>query len=137
MCGDRVSSAFVDRWTDNQCGMVTVRDGLARFERQRTPKRARHKDETGYRGIRQNIHSFYRLPNGTEITLEQLVIYLPLENLFKRGIVIFGIEDVRMFALAEYNILLSYKQTRDALYRVNHGKLLFRHIQRGVYTWEL
>ena len=137
MRSDGISGTFVNRWTDDRQGVVSVHEGVARFESAWSSKNLRRKAETRHKGDGQNLHSFYRLPNGTKITLEQLVIILPVENLFRRAVVTFSIADIRFFALAECNILLSYRQTRNALYRINHGKLLFRHIQRGVYTWEL
>lgn len=91
----------------------------------------------GYRRTGKDTYSFYTLPNGAKATLEQIVLFVPLENLFRHGYEEFSIADIRFDAFYRFRLELSWKQVRDALYRLNHGKLLFRHIAKGVYTWNM
>lgn len=85
---------------------------------------------------RDNYRAFYTLPDGKQVTLEQLVLFIPLDQLFRHGTTEFTIQDIRVHSLLAFRIVLSWKQVRDALYRLNHGKLLFKHIAKGVYTWK-
>lgn len=132
---NRVSGVVYRRWIDGEYGMVRPLRGLdifmpewkaARYACSRKKRRERN---------RQSNHAFYHLPDGTTVTLEMLVLYIPLHNLFQYNWLEFDIEEIRLFVYAECQALLSYKQVRDALYRISHGKVLFRHIQRGKYTW--
>lgn len=50
----------------------------------------------------------------------------------------FSIEGIRWRAYFEYDLVLSYKQVRNALFRMKaRGALPIRHIARGTYKWEL
>lgn len=137
MCRNAILSVDTERWTDNRNAMLQNRNGViaayphGKKKRRQAPRLAKWYGRGGYKRV------FCTLPDGRQVTIEELVLYLPLDALFRYGAKEFSIHDIRMDALLSFHVILSWKQVRDALYRLNHGKLLFRHIARGVYTWSV
>lgn len=70
------------------------------------------------------------------MTIEQMCMEYP-EQAKRSGYPEFSIRDIQFHVIYTYNLPLSYKQTRDALYRVRVRTRQIRHILRGVYQWEL
>ena len=66
-------------------------------------------------------------------TTEHLVLYLALTTSDWSG---FSIEIIRWDALFMYDTPLSYKQVRNAIFRLRAKGLPIRHICRGTYLWK-
>lgn len=132
---NNVSGVVYRRWIDGEFGMVRPLRGADIFMPEWSAARHACKRQKRRERNKQSHYALYHLPNGATVTLEQLVIYTPLHNLFQYNVVEFSIEEIRLFVYAECRELLSHKQVRDALYRLSHGKILFRHIGKGIYTW--
>lgn len=134
---DDLPSLTVCTFMDYEQNRVSYLSGASGVNPVWATRRTRH--QMAVRRARRDAgrRAFYTLPNGTAVTLEQLVLMLPLRALFEHGTEEFSITDIRFNCYFTYGIELSWKQVRDALYRVNHGKVLFRHVGQGVYTWRM
>ena len=72
------------------------------------------------------------LPVETSPAIQNMVIQAASDYLLEQS---FHIDNLRLYIAIQHNKPLSYKQTRDALYRVRQ-RVAVTHKGRGWYRWE-